>query len=789
MDTDWHGSSGGDSIDVQSRARLSSSRSASTRRGDDNDGTMDKVQLCTESDSCTSSSAAATTAPPSQLATPTTDISLPPLREKEGSAQISSRGQQGYQHRRRQRQQRQQYQFGLPPAPALPTAAFGELPGINPFGIAYGAGGTAAARNDRRPDHCSQQNQQEQHQKKQQQQQKEGQAQQETIFGIRSTPAIQQHQINALRGHFHTEPSFPHADTTATSRTINENNNNYDDLFIVERNCNSDGTFLVHQQESSSFNAINQLPQTAGTINMPDTLVDRNFLYPFDRFDTGPSAAPTTSKSTEAEEFEGSTLQLQQKDQIEYPGNHSDRSFGQQAAFLEMSSMATSTSDFDPIRPPSQISQLPPSDMTTANTSYQGSPSTKSNKSDLELNLELQMMILQQQQQQLILLQRQRQLRQQQQQRQEHEVHITVNPQQHLSDGSGSAIYSQKSQQLQQTQQQQTQQFSVQPQMPFLPWAPMIDRSVLQATSRHIMGPGWTNLAGASALTNYSYNLERGSSQSGDRDSQNLTASQHRNASDNYTMVSYFHDSNLQQFVQSTATNYQAKQSSDKRQDRAHGSHGNSHPKRGRYALPAVASELSMGRVESLGRLDDPTRQLLVQRASTMGTKSPVGQKGVSCSTFQPHKSKTADRFETNDIRTVPGIESILDRPETQSKAERMSKSTTASISIKGKVLKPLSAYNYFFTDERERLVNETDGEDQCGARYSEERKLWLLSHHWSKDRTKRRRHRKTHGKIEFTELSRLIGQRWRDLPESEKDFYRSVAKADMERYKKDSGS
>jgi cation transport regulator ChaB len=66
----------------------------------------------------------------------------------------------------------------------------------------------------------------------------------------------------------------------------------------------------------------------------------------------------------------------------------------------------------------------------------------------------------------------------------------------------------------------------------------------------------------------------------------------------------------------------------------------------------------------------------------------------------------------------------------------------------------------------------------------SEERKQWLLSQHWLKDRTKRRQHRTTHGKIDFTRLSKFVGQKWRELPESEKDFYRSVAKADLDRYK-----
>jgi hypothetical protein len=98
-------------------------------------------------------------------------------------------------------------------------------------------------------------------------------------------------------------------------------------------------------------------------------------------------------------------------------------------------------------------------------------------------------------------------------------------------------------------------------------------------------------------------------------------------------------------------------------------------------------------------------------------------------------------------------------------------------------ILKPLSAYNYFFTEERERLL---DGEKSFANETNEARKMRLLSMHWSKDRNKRRPHRKTHGKISFTTLSKHIGQKWRELSESEKSFYKNVAKADMARYKEE---
>eukprot|EP00538_Stauroneis_constricta_P004252 CAMPEP_0119548944 /NCGR_PEP_ID=MMETSP1352-20130426/2745_1 /TAXON_ID=265584 /ORGANISM="Stauroneis constricta, Strain CCMP1120" /LENGTH=880 /DNA_ID=CAMNT_0007594355 /DNA_START=53 /DNA_END=2695 /DNA_ORIENTATION=+ len=102
--------------------------------------------------------------------------------------------------------------------------------------------------------------------------------------------------------------------------------------------------------------------------------------------------------------------------------------------------------------------------------------------------------------------------------------------------------------------------------------------------------------------------------------------------------------------------------------------------------------------------------------------------------------------------------------------------------SAAAEIVKPLSAYNFFFAEERGRIVDGTEDlpRDDVPQSTRKERLLW---HHVNKDRKKRRIHRKTHGKIAFTTLSKVIGKRWRELPNSEKDFFREVAKADLERY------
>ena len=122
--------------------------------------------------------------------------------------------------------------------------------------------------------------------------------------------------------------------------------------------------------------------------------------------------------------------------------------------------------------------------------------------------------------------------------------------------------------------------------------------------------------------------------------------------------------------------------------------------------------------------------------------------------------------------------------------------------------LKPLSPYNFFFLEERERLLSihskrlhqglppmPSDLAASATTNYQlhprstnetyEQRKKQLLEKRLlAKDKNKqRRKHRKCEGKIDFSTLSKLISQRWRQLPSSEKEFYKEVADDDFHRY------
>jgi HMG (high mobility group) box len=99
------------------------------------------------------------------------------------------------------------------------------------------------------------------------------------------------------------------------------------------------------------------------------------------------------------------------------------------------------------------------------------------------------------------------------------------------------------------------------------------------------------------------------------------------------------------------------------------------------------------------------------------------------------------------------------------------------------KPLKALSAYNFFFRYTRERLLSGNDNEDDI---FSTNMQELLLNSHWYQDRSQKRRHRKSHGKIDFATLSRMVSHRWKNLPEDRKNFFKEIACKDMQRYRKE---
>ena len=120
---------------------------------------------------------------------------------------------------------------------------------------------------------------------------------------------------------------------------------------------------------------------------------------------------------------------------------------------------------------------------------------------------------------------------------------------------------------------------------------------------------------------------------------------------------------------------------------------------------------------------------------------------------------------------------------------------------------RPLSAYNYFYIDERERILQQKHKEagtvseaatgtdpiknvkgdsnrnDEYDIEISEPVREMLERQKTRPNEGRRRPHRKRHGVVSFQELAKTIASRWRSLPADRVQYYRKIASFDLRRY------
>jgi len=154
-----------------------------------------------------------------------------------------------------------------------------------------------------------------------------------------------------------------------------------------------------------------------------------------------------------------------------------------------------------------------------------------------------------------------------------------------------------------------------------------------------------------------------------------------------------------------------------------------------------------------------------------------TGKRG--CDEVERQISNTPRRVSSDSL-TFPSENELLNVKNKKRKAMKepcSRKSSKAKIKKSeneavGKPRRPLSAYNFFFQHQRAELVG-TNVPDIINTKNDNQK-------------VKRRPHRKTHGKIGFVDLSKLVGQRWKKSDKESRAYYYKLAVEDKERYQKE---
>lgn len=97
---------------------------------------------------------------------------------------------------------------------------------------------------------------------------------------------------------------------------------------------------------------------------------------------------------------------------------------------------------------------------------------------------------------------------------------------------------------------------------------------------------------------------------------------------------------------------------------------------------------------------------------------------------------------------------------------------------------RPLTAFNIFFRCQRNKLISEEiDEDDDCLALEDLKKKIAFAAAMGTRS-GKKRSHRKTHGKISFGDLGRIIATRWKNIDPQIKKLYEAQAEEESNKYR-----
>lgn len=99
----------------------------------------------------------------------------------------------------------------------------------------------------------------------------------------------------------------------------------------------------------------------------------------------------------------------------------------------------------------------------------------------------------------------------------------------------------------------------------------------------------------------------------------------------------------------------------------------------------------------------------------------------------------------------------------------------------KDKPKRPLSAYNFFFKEEREKILKIVLGDNEKNTELNSDPES---EDYISDDMMERLK--KDGGKVSFEEMGKLIGQRWKNIDPDRLSKYSEMAAEDTDRYKKE---